>query len=1095
MFRYIAVALVLAGMVVRVGIAQDARSLREGFANPPADVRPSVWWFWGETITTDHGITQDLEAMKRVGIGGAVIYEQVFTDRPDALKSLSPDWLARVRFAAQEAARLGMVLELNLSSGYVSGGPWITPELGMQRLVASEIMLQGGRSLSEKLPQPPTKLNYYKDVAVLAWPQKTAPLPVPLRSSSQGDVKLDALFDPKNAEQIRIVPDPQGKPVWIALDYQQPVTLRSITYQLSPSANKAPIIATQMPGNWSDDNLGQAMRVVPPIGELQSSDDGAAWKNVCTLPEIGRQHDSWNQLTVAFPTTTARYFRLNLHDWSVGEPNHLKFENIELSPEARIDRWESKSGNVVNFSDPDQTPPYKPDEIISADSIVNLTDHLAADGTLTWNAPPGTWHIMRLGHTPTGAKTKHGRAETMGLHSDSLSRRATKVQFDNYVGKIQGEISKVPGAKLYGVTMDSAEQGSQNWTQDFAEQFKRRKGYDIVTLLPAMMGKVVGDTRRCDRFLFDVRRTIADLMTDEYFGVARALCNEKGIKLMAEAPGIATCMPCDNLQAKAPADVPMGEFWMSQERGTIDCKEAAIAAHIYGKPVAAAEAFTGSRADAHPATMKPRADAALALGINKFYPLAYLHQPWDDRKPGVTEDRFYLPYQRHNTWWEYSREFWDTLSRSCFMMQQGKPVADVLYYLGNDAPVKIATARLRPIPPDGYDYDACSDDALINRVSVLNGRIVLPDGVNYRLLILASGDRVTARGAAKIQSLIRDGAQVLLDKKWLGSPSLSDGEQGDAEVKKIADELWGSNPAATGKTTLGKGCVYWGIEPAALLRQLSVPRDFEVMPGDSQTDLLFSHRRTPSMDCYFLANHLGTPARFEAMFNAQRKHAALWDPQFAKQYHLPFRPTDDGRSRVAMHLEPYQSVLVIFDDESDATEPLPPLVEDCNVFQTLQGDWSVRFEPKRGAPEKAVFQQLISWTEHTDPGIQRFSGKATYEREFTLGQLKEGQRILVDLGKVNVMASVRVNGKQLQAVWKSPYAVDVTHAVHPGVNQLSVDVVNLWVNRLIADAGLPPEQRITWTTYNPYRPGDKQLPSGLLGPVVLRSFDQPKADR
>ena len=475
---------------------------------------------------------------------------------------------------------------------------------------------------------------------------------------------------------------------------------------------KAPVIATQVPSSWADDFLGQGMKPIPSLGALEASDDGANWRRVCELPALGTQHDSWTQRTVSFPATTARFFRLNFNvtgeDLSVG--------GVELRGAARVDWWESKSGNIADFADPDRTPDYAGDEVIEPGKVLDLTTNLGADGKLTWDAPPGRWTILRLGHTPTGAKTKHGRPENMGLECDKLSAAATAVQFSNYVGVILREVRKVPGAKLAGVNIDSAEHGSQNWTADFAAQFEKRRGYSLRKYLPAMMGRVVGSRELSDKFLFDMRRTIADLMSDEYFGAFQKLCHAEGMTLMAQAPGLATCLPSDNIQAKGRTDIPMAEFWMSQPDGTIDCKEAASAGHVYGLPVVAAESFTGSRADAHPAMMKPFADAALALGINRFVVLAYVHQPWDDRLPGVTQDRFYVPYQRHNTWWEDSAGFWNSLARGSQLMRQGHAVADILYHLGNDAPLKIATSRMRPAPPAGYDYDVCGDEVLIQRV-------------------------------------------------------------------------------------------------------------------------------------------------------------------------------------------------------------------------------------------------------------------------------------------------------------------------------------------------------------------------------------------
>jgi hypothetical protein len=1075
--------------------ADGTAQIESEFQNPPVEARPSIWWFWGESVTTDHGITQDLESLKRVGFGGAVIYEQSFSDRPEALKSLSPDWLARARFAAAECARLGLKLEVNVSDGYVAGGPWITPALGMQRLVASETDIKGGRTVSLALPKPPVVLDYYRDVAVLAYPTpagSSSPLPAPKFSSWPAEIDFKQLFNTDGRTKAHIAPNPDGQPVFVQLDYGQPFTARSLTYA-SRSNLKALVIATEMPSSWADDFLGQGMKPIPPLGSLEASDDENTWRRVCSIPAFGTQHDSWTQRTVAFPATTARFYRLKLDVPEEG----LSIGGVDLRGEARIDQWESKSGNIVDFSNPDRTPDYHGDEVIDPEKILDLTTNLGADGKLNWNAPPGHWTILRLGHTPTGAKTKHGRPENLGLECDKLSAAATAVQFSNYVGVILREVRRVPGAKLAGINIDSAEHGSQNWTDDFESQFEKRRGYALQKYLPAMMGHVVGSRELSDKFLFDVRRTIADLMSDEYFGTFQKLCNAEGMTSMAEAPGIATCLPSDNIQAKGRTDIPMGEFWMSQPDGTMDCKETASAAHVYGCPVAAAEAFTGSRADAHPGMMRPFADAALALGINRFVVLAYVHQPWDDQLPGVTQDRFYVPYQRHNTWWEDGKDFWISLARSSQLMREGHMVADILYDLGNETPLKIATWRMRPVPPAGYDYDVCGDEVLLDRASVQDGRIVLPDGMSYRLLILAGGDKMTLAAAKKLHDLVSAGANVLGPVKPTGSPSLTDGNDGDAEVKKIADELWGANPLpAKGEKPTGAGRMFWGATPAEVLATLDTPRDWEIVGGDKSANFLCAHRRTADADFYFVANHQPRAAKMTVAFRLTGKTAERWDADTGMISEITGSREAGGRTEVPLTLEANASTFVVF-RKTDNALPLRPqaetnLIADLPVRLELAGPWNVRFTPGWGAPERVTFTNLVSWTDQPDFGVRHYSGSAVYAKEFDFPAVRPGERLVLNLGNVGVLAGVKLNGRDLGVVWKEPYAVDVTSALRAGKNSLEIRVVNLWVNRLIADAGLPPSQRLTWATWNPFHPSDALVQSGLLGPVTILTAKKPQ---
>ena len=1070
----------LAAITLLIGKAATADPLEKTFLVPPVESKPAIWWFWGESVTTDHGITQDLEALKRAGFGGVVVYEQLFTDRPGALKSLSPEWLARFRFAAAECARLGMTLEVNASNGYVAGGPWITPDRGMQRLIASETVIDGGRAVSFALPKPRTRHSFYRDVAVLAYPMPTGggtgALPEPVVTSEPAGVDLNGLFSTDGKAVIQ--PPADKRPVLVQIDYGRPCTVRSVSWSSRAKA-KGLIIATQVPSSWADDFYGQGMRFIPPLGRIEASDDGSTWRVIRELPAFGTQIDGWTQRTAAFPATTARFFRLSLDV----KDEELTISGVALRGDARIDQWEIKSGNVADFSNPDLTPDYAGNETIDPAAILDLTNQCDADGNLSWNAPPGRWTILRLGHTPTGARTKHGRHEGLGLECDKLSAAATNVQFDNYVGVLLREARRVPGAKISGINIDSAEHGSQNWTADFEAQFEKRRGYSMRKYLPAMMGRVVGNCEISDKFLFDVRRTIADLMSDEYFGTFQKLCHAEGMTSMAQAPGLATCLPSDNIQAKGRTDIPMGEFWMSQPDGTIDCKEAASAAHVYGLPVAAAESFTGSRPDAHPAMMAPFANAALSLGINRFVVLAYVHQPWDDRKPGVTQDRFFLPYQRHNTWWDDGAGFWNLLTRSSHLMRQGHPVMDLLYHLGNDTPLKIATWRMRPAPPAGYDYDVCGDEVLIQRAAVKDGRIVLPDGMSYRMLVLAGGNRMTLAVARKLRTLILDGAVVLGPVKPLGSPSFADGPAGDAEVRKIADELWDA------------GRVLHGMTPAAALASLGTPPDFEIRGDSNEAKILFAHRRTADHDIYFVANHKAAAIKLTAAFRVTGRSPERWNPDSGSMSEIKGWHEADGRTDVPITLESNESTFIIFRRQGAVAGSLPAaasaLVSDLPVKHELSGPWNVRFTPGRGAPAQVGFSELISWTKHKDPGIRHFSGTAFYDQQFVMPPMTPGERFTLDLGKVAVLASVKLNGRDFGVIWKEPYTLDVTDALRPGRNELEIRVVNTWVNRLIGDAALPEDQRITWTTWSPFRPGDALVPSGLLGPVVLRNTRNP----
>jgi hypothetical protein len=804
---------------------------------------------------------------------------------------------------------------------------------------------------------------------------------------------------------------------------------------------------------------------------------------------MGYQHDRWDQLTVSFAAVTARHFRLKLQGWNhapAGTDRDLVIGSMVLRGVARIDRWESKSGNYADFADPDRTPPYGGGEVVDPASIIDLTARLRPDGLLDWEPPPGQWTVLRLGHTPTGVRTKHGAPGPAGLECDKLSARATRVQFDHYVGPILAAVRQVPGARIEGISIDSAEHGSQNWTPDFPAQFRSRRGYDLLRYLPAMMGIPVGSADIADRVLFDVRRTIADLMSDQYFGTFASLAQGAGMTVTAQAPGIATCLPGDNIQAKGRVDVPMGEFWVSrfngaaQEKGTMDCREAASAAHLYGKRIAAAEAFTGSPAHIHPALLKPFADAAFANGINRVVVLAGNHQPYDERrKPGVTEDKFFLPYQRNNTWWAQSAEFWHMLGRASYLLQQGQPVVDLLYHLGSDTPLKIATARMRPAPPPGHDYDVCGDEELL-RAHVADGQLVMPGGMRYRVLVLAGGEAMTLAAARHLQTLVRAGARVIAPVRPRHTSGLPDAANG-AEFAHIISTLWGTDTRQA--TAASSGKVLQGDDLPAHLARLGIGRDFHV-EGLDPLDVPHTHRVIDGVHVYFVANYRERPCSVRALLRDGAGVPQAWDPMTGRRHALPGSRRTDRGTLVPLDLEAFGSTFIVFGSGPAEAGPAR-LVGRMPAWQAIEGPWRVHFDEAWGGPGTIPLRALASWPDHANEGVRHYSGTAVYSCEFMLSALSDTPAWL-DLGRVEVVATVAVNGAEAGTVWMAPYALDVTRHLRKGRNRLEIRVSNLWANRLIADAGLPPARRISWTTFNPYKADDAPYPSGLLGPVLLR---------
>ena len=719
-------------------INSDFSLTLKGFLHPQDSTRTKVWWFHGQTETTKEGITKDLEALKDAGVGGVVYYDQVMGNAEGALPAMSPEWYRMLRFAAEEAKRMGLTFELNVSNGFVAGGPWITPNLGMQRLVSADTIVNGSQSFKAKLPAPKNRFNYFADVKVLAYPvSNDSRLNIGnyacKLSSSVIAVDPHSLFDNTKRELVKIPAQQQGKSVYINIDFEKEFPARSISYWLR-SNGKATTSATNVPEPPNETFVGTGYRILPPVGTLEVSADGVNYRKVCDLKPIYTAHESFLQKTVSFNTIRGKHFRLNFKDWGYNttyKDSSLLIGKINLTSDAKVLCWEEKSANVSEYIEAFRSNVnYRPEEVIQPANVIDISDKMAPDRTLTWDIPKGRWAIMRFCHVPTGGSLKHGRQNLMGLECDKMSARAAEVQFKNYFEKILDSLTISSSGKLSGMIMDSHEAGSQNWTSDFIQEFVKRRGYNPVLMLPAMMGYVVERTDVSEKFLYDIRRTVADLIADNYYGTFERLCRQKGVILTAQATGNALCIVADPIQAKSKVSKPQGEFWIIHPDGNYDIKECSSSAHLYGKQIASAEAYTGALYNHTMADLKSIADGAYAFGINEFVVCASAYQPWnDDKLPGNMGGGWQWIANRNNTWWKFSRDFWDYQSRCAYILRQGRPVMNLCVYLGDNAPVKILTYRLPEIP-SGYSWDAFTQDALLSRMEVQNEIITLPDGVD-----------------------------------------------------------------------------------------------------------------------------------------------------------------------------------------------------------------------------------------------------------------------------------------------------------------------------------------------------------------------------
>ena len=781
----------------------------------------------------------------------------------------------------------------------------------------------------------------------------------------------------------------------------------------------------------------------------------------------------------------------------------------------------------------DETDDVPAGAVISKTEIIDLTDKLQPDGTLNWQAPQGSWTIMRFGTRNNGAVTRPAPFPGLGFESDKFDTVALNKHLDEYTGRIFRKIG-IPGRKSAGglkfLHMDSWEMGAQNWTKNFRAEFIRRRGYDPLPFYPVYNGVIVESPEISERFLWDLRQTGQELVLEYHAGQVKKYSHRHGLGLSIEPYDM---NPTADLELGAIADVPMCEFW-SKDFGfntSFSCIEAVSVAHVNGQSLVPAEAFTAEKNEGwkqYPGSMKAQGDWAFATGINRFVYHTFQSQVLPDSlRPGMTMGPYGVHWDRNQTWWPMVGGYHRYISRCQFMLQQGRTVADILYLTPEGAPhifrppLSALTGEEPVRDRRGYNFDGCSPGQLLT-ASVKDNQIVFPGGASYKILIMPDVKTMTPELLEKIRTLVYEGA-IVVGSPPVKSPGLTNYPACDEQIKQLSQTIWGKldMPADLTEHVYGKGKVIWGagtstrsdgIYPAydvaaKLLNDIGVPEDFE-WAGD----LRYTHRTAADWDIYFVANKTGEVLSTDCVFRSDKGSPELWDPITGEMRALPEFIRENGQTSIPLQFEPYQSFFIVF--KKSKTTPPHSEKENFPGFQsliTLNSAWTVSFDPKWGGPEKVIFDSLQDWTSRPEKGIKYYSGIAVYSNTFDLstpGIKDKNKRIFLDLGEVKNLARVKLNGKDLGVLWTAPWRVDITKAVKQKGNQLQIEVANLWPNRLIGDEQLPddgikngkwPEwllqgkartgNRYTFTTFNHYAKDAPLLSSGLMGPVTIRQTE------
>ena len=1011
-------------------------TIQKKFTETPKDQPLAVYWYWLDGNISEEGVVKDLHAMKTVGINRVQI--GMIGDGQGAprgpVRMFTKEWWKIMHTMFRTATELDIEVGLFNCPGWSqSGGPWVKPEQSMRYLAAVNDTIQGPVKFKAELP---SLSKDAQDVKVLAYPVTGT------------DAKT-------------LTADNVQKETVIVLEGKEAITARSIVLYLADKGECDMELAVCKNGEWvtvdkayldrSNTSLNVGFTPLAPFIFSLPEIEGSEFRVTLERPGVIGKVEISEKPQVEFyaEKTLAKMFPYPLPMWD----DYL---------------WRNQ-------------PEYASGNMLQASQVQDITAHMSTDGKLEWDVPEGTWVISRTGMLTTGVECSPAPKEGRGLETDKMSKEHIRTHFDNYLGKILERIPAEDRKTFRIVVEDSYETGGQNWTDNMIEAFKNAYGYDPVPYIPALSGTVVGSPEITDRFLWDLRRLVADMVAYEYVAGLREVSHEHGLTTWLENYGH-WGFPGEFLQYGGQSDEIAGEFWSFGDLGDIENRAASSCGHIYGKDKVWAESCTcgGSNFDLYPATMKQRVDRFFTEGINATLLHLYIQQP-DDRTPGINA-WFGNEFNRNNTWFSQLDIFLDYLKRCNYMLQQGRYVADVAYFIGEDAP-KMTGVR-NPEIPRGYSYDYVNAEVLMT-AKAKDGKLVLASGMEYSVLVLPKIETMRPELLAKIAQLVKEGV-VLQGPAPKRSPSLENYPEADYQVRTLAQEMWQDNiyPFAE-KVDYGKGYIYPTASLEQILADLGVQPDFTV--SDPMLPVLFIHLTLADGEVYFVSNQTEETISFDANFRIKGMQPELWDPQTSDARYLPEFRQLTGATAVPMTMKPLESAFIVF--RSPAKEcsccenyPAPASVAAAD------GPWTIEFEKGKGGPEKPVVtENLFDWMESENPQIKYFSGTAKYTTTVNIDKLPQSP-VYVDLGKVMVMARVRVNGQDAGGVWTMPYQVNVTDLLKEGENVLEVEVVNCWRNRMVGECSMPKKERFTFHTASDIDADSEMQSSGLIGPVQIISY-------
>lgn len=1058
--------------------------LAEGFVTPADSMQTAVYWYWISDNISKEGVVKDLHAMKEAGINRAFIGNIGLDDVPyGKVKMLSEEWWEILHKALKTATQLNIEIGIFNSPGWSqSGGPWVKAENAMRYLIASETKVKGPIKLSQKLEKP---IELFQDVKVIAYPEpkdnelvltdenariSSSPKVKNLKSICDGDTKTGITF-------------PKGETFTLNFEADTAFTARSLSVKSTDNSIYSNVLLR------AKDEQGKYITVKE-----------FTLNRVNDMINVG--FDPYAPVLISFPAVTAKNFRLIFKDetptgWSFPQANKNEgIVEVKLMAAPRVENYAQKTfakmyhTPLPSWSDyqwKQQAEVDNKELLIDPSKVLDISEHMIGDGRLNWDVPNGDWIILRTGMTPTGTKNSPASPEATGFEVDKMSKEHAALHFDGHMGEILKRIPEADRKCFKVVVQDSYEMGGQNFTDGFIEEFKNNYGYDALPYLPVYQGMVVNSQQASDRFLWDMRRLVANKIAYDYVGGLRDISHEHGLRTWLENYGH-WGYPGEFLMYGGQSDEIGGEFWSEGTLGDIENRAATSCGHIYGKTKIWAESNTcGGRAfSRYPATIKQRGDRFFAEGINATMLHVYIHQPYEDKNPGINAG-FGNPFNRKNTWFSQLDVYTQYLKRTNYMLQQGLNVADVCYFIGEDTPKM--TGVTDPALPVGYQFDYMNAEVIERDMIVEDGLITLPHGTQYKMMVLPKLKTMRPELLRKITQLVKDGA-VILGPAPSHSPSLQNQPEADQQVQAMAAELWSDVDGLNVKSRkFGKGMILNGMDMREALALINCVPDCK-LPDDNS--IHYGHRTLGNQEIYFLTNQTDKEQIITPEFRVTDLQPELWEATTGFSRVLPAFEQKGNVTAVPLKLAPNESVFVVFSKTSGkakatdiaANYPKPELIDD---FKT---PWTVNFDATQRGPEEAlVFETLTDWASFDDERIKYYSGTAFYNNTFEIDQLPANEKITIDLGDLTAMAKVTINGKYAGGAWTAPYRLDITDFVKEGENQLKIEVVNTWVNRIIGDMKLPEEERKTWAPHLPYNAESPLQPSGLFGPVRILNIE------